>query len=97
MVPVADDLFVLLCYETDFMKSLRQENQPDIIEAFHSTFRYLDDLLHSNNNHFEQMVDRIYPTELQSNKVNSSDTEAPFMDLNLSISNGTVSTKIYDT
>ena len=44
MVPVADDLFVLFCYETDFMKSLRQENQPDIIEAFHSTFRYLDDL-----------------------------------------------------
>ena len=42
------------------------------------------------------MVDRIYPAELQLNKVNSSDTEAPFLDLNLSISNNTVSTKIYD-
>ena len=42
------------------------------------------------------MVDRIYPAELQLNKANSSDTEAPFLDLNLSISNGTVSTKIYD-
>ena len=41
------------------------------------------------------MDDRIYPAELQLNKVNSSDTEAPFLDLNLSISNGTVSTKIY--
>ena len=30
------------------------------------------------------------------NKANSSDTEAPFLDLNLSISNGTVSIKIYD-
>ena len=30
------------------------------------------------------------------NKANSSDTEAAFLDLNLSISNGTVSTKIYD-
>ena len=39
------------------------------------------------------MVNRIYPAELQ---LNSSDTEAPFLDLNLSISNGTVSTKIYD-
>ena len=38
----------------------------------------------------------IYPTELQLNRANSSDTEAPFLDLNLSISNGTVSTKIYD-
>ena len=42
------------------------------------------------------MVNRIYPTELQLNKANSSDTEAPCLDLNLSISNGTVSTKIYD-
>ena len=39
------------------------------------------------------MVDRIYPP---LNRANSSDTEAPFFDLNLCISNGTVSTKIYD-
>ena len=42
------------------------------------------------------MVNRIYSAELQLNEANSSDTEAPFLDLNLSISNGTVSTKIYD-
>ena len=42
------------------------------------------------------MVDRIYPTELQLNRANSSDTEAPFFDLNLFISNSTVSTKMYD-
>ena len=42
------------------------------------------------------MVDRIYPTELQLNRANSADTEASFLDLNLCISNGTVSTKIYD-
>ena len=42
------------------------------------------------------MVNRLYPAELQLNKANSSDTEAPFLDLNISISNGTVSTKIYD-
>ena len=42
------------------------------------------------------MVDRIYPAELELNKANSSDTEAPFLDLNLSVSNSTVSTKIYD-
>ena len=39
------------------------------------------------------MVNRIYHAELQLNKANSSDTEAPFLDLNLSISNGTVSLK----
>ena len=42
------------------------------------------------------MVGQIYPTELQLNKANSSDTEAPFLNLNLSITNGIVSSKIYD-
>ena len=42
------------------------------------------------------MVDRIYRAELQLNKANSSDTRAAFLDLNLIISHGTVSTKIYD-
>ena len=42
------------------------------------------------------MVDQIYPTELQLNKANSSDTEAPFLDLNLSTTNGIVSSRIYD-
>ena len=42
------------------------------------------------------MVNQIYPTELQLNKVNTSDTEASFLDLHLSISNGFVSSKIYD-
>ena len=41
------------------------------------------------------MVNWIYPAELQLNKANSSDTETPFWGLNLCISNGTVSTKIY--
>ena len=42
------------------------------------------------------MVGQIYPTELQLNKANSFETEAPFLDLNLSIKNGIVSPKIYD-
>ena len=78
------------------MLSLSDNNQADIIEAFSSTSRYLDDLLNIDNPYFEQMVGQIYPTELQLNKANSSDTEAPFLDLNLSITNGIVSSKIYD-
>ena len=42
------------------------------------------------------MVNRIYPPELQLNKANTSDTEAPFLDLQLTISNGFVSSKSYD-
>ena len=42
------------------------------------------------------MVSQIYPSELQLNKANTSDTEATILDLHLSISNDIVSTKIYD-
>ena len=77
--PLVAELF-LFCYERDFMKSLSRENQADIIEAFNSTSRYLDDLLNSDNINFERMVDQISPAELQLNKDNSSDTEVPFLD-----------------
>ena len=60
------------------MKFLSHENQADNIEAFISTSRYLDDLLNIDNIYFDQMVVRIYPTEFQLNKANSSDTEALF-------------------
>ena len=46
------------------MKSLSWENQADIIETFNSTSKYLDYLLNIANIYFDQMVDRIYPTEL---------------------------------
>ena len=42
------------------------------------------------------MASQIYPSELQLNKANASDTKAAFLDLHLSISNDIVSTKIYD-
>ena len=42
------------------------------------------------------MVSQIFPSELQMNKANTSDTKAAFLDLHLSISNDIVSTKIYD-
>ena len=42
------------------------------------------------------MVNQIYPPELQLNKANITDIKAPFLDLHLPISNGFVSSKIYD-
>ena len=42
------------------------------------------------------MVNQIYPLELQLTIANTSDTEATFLDLHLPISNGFVSSKIYD-
>ena len=77
-------------------KNLSSGNQAEVIKAFNLTSRYLDDLLNIDNPYFEGMVNQIYPPELQLNKANTSDTEALFLDLHLSISNGFVSSKIYD-
>ena len=93
--PLVADLF-LYCYERDFMDSLNHNNQADVIEAFNSTSRYLDDILNIDNPYFEAMVKQIYPPELQLNKANNTDTEVPFLYLHLFISNGFVSCIIYD-
>ena len=42
------------------------------------------------------LFSQIYPSELQFNKANSSETEALFLDLHLPISVGFISCKIYD-
>ena len=42
------------------------------------------------------MVKQIYPSEIQLNKANSSDTEVSFVDLHLTISYDFISSKIYD-
>ena len=42
------------------------------------------------------MFKQIHPPELKLNEAYTSDTEALFLDLHLSISNGFVSSKIYD-
>ena len=84
--PLVADLF-LYAYERDFMDSLNHDNQAGVIEAFTSATRYLDDLLNIDNPYYEGMVNQIYPSELQLNKANTTETEAPFSDLHLSIAN----------
>ena len=93
--PFVADLF-LFCYERDFTMSLYDDREANIIETFNTNSRYLDDLFNIDNPYFEGMVTQIHPTYLQLNKANSTDTEAPCLDLHLSISNAFVSSKIYD-
>ena len=56
----------------------------------------MDDVFNFGNVYFDNMVSQTYSSELQLNKANTSDTEAAFLDLHLSISNGIVSAKVYD-
>ena len=52
--PLVTDLF-LFCYKRNFMLSLSDINQADVVEAFNSISRYLDDLLNIDNPHFEHI------------------------------------------
>ena len=69
------------------MMSLSDDKQADVIDAFNTTSRYLDDILNINNVYFDNMVSQIYPSELQLNKAN---TEAAFLNLHLSMINVTI-------
>ena len=75
------------------MMSPSDDKQAGIIDAFNTTSRYLDDILNINNVGFDNIVCQIYPSEPQLNKAYTSDTEATFLGLHLSISNDIVSTK----
>ena len=53
-----------------------------VIEVFSSIFRFVDDLLDINNIFFHSMVNHIYPSKLQLNKANISDSKDLFLALN---------------
>ena len=84
------------CFFFFFFFFFSGDKEAEIIEAFSSACRYLDDLLNIANTYIDGMVNQIYSSELQLNKANTPDTEAPFLDLHLTISDGCVSSQIYD-
>ena len=83
--PLVADLY-LFCYERHLMMSLSDDKHDDVIDAFNTSSRYLDNILNVNYIYFDNMVSQIYPSEPQLNKANTSDTKATFLDLHLSIS-----------
>ena len=60
------------------MMSFSDDKQADIIDASITTSRCLDDIWNKYNTYLDNIVSKIYPTELQLNKANTSDTAACF-------------------
>ena len=63
------------------MMSLSDDKQANVSDAFNTTSKNLDDILYINNVYFDNMVSQIYPSGLQLNKANTSDTKVAFLDL----------------
>ena len=61
--PLVADL-LMFCYERNFMMFLSEEKQSEVIEAFSSTSRYLDDLLNIYDNYFDGLITQFYLSEL---------------------------------
>ena len=59
--PLVADLF-LFCYERDFLMSLSDDKQSDLIDAFNTTSSFMDDIFNTNNVYFDNMVSQIYPS-----------------------------------
>ena len=69
------------------MKDLSNDYQAEILKAFNSKSRYLDNLFNIDNPYLkEKLVNHIYPPNLQLNTAKTSDNEAPFLDLHLFMS-----------
>ena len=62
------------------MMFLPDDKQADIIDAFNTTSRYLNDILNMDNDYFDTMISQIYPSDIQLNKANTSGTKAAFLD-----------------
>ena len=94
--PLIADLF-LYCYESQFMAKISKDpSQQHMVQKFNNTFRYLDDILALNNDDFNTYTSEIYPPELTLNKANTDEQHCSFLDLDISINNGKLNSKIYD-
>ena len=93
--PLIADLF-LYCYERNFMSNLQKSKLFDLIDKFNNTSRYLDDIFIIDNPEFAEHIPDIYPRELQLKKVNTSDKETSFLDLNIKVVGSNIHTSDYD-
>ena len=93
--PLLANLF-LLTYEYNFLEKLTKTN---IHQArnFNFVFRYIDDLICLNNDHFTSVISSIYPPELDVKRENHSPKEAPYLDLFITVNNNNYfDTCLYD-
>ena len=89
------DLF-LYSYEADFVQGLLKKNEKKLARSFNFTFRYIDEVLSLNSSRFGDLIDRIYPIELEIKDTTDTERSASYRDLHLeNDSEGRLRTKLY--
>jgi hypothetical protein len=72
-------------YEAVIIQELLQKNEKKLNRSFNFTFRYIDDVRSVNNSRFGEVVDRLYPIELEINDTTHTERSASYLDLHLKI------------
>ena len=67
------------------IQGLLKKNGNKLARSFNFTFRYIDDNLSLNHSRFGDLVDRIYPIELEIKDTTDTDRSASYLDLHLEI------------
>jgi len=94
--PFLANLF-LYSYEYKWIDEQRVLKNYSTLNAFKNCCRYIDDLLMANNDdHMIRVMKDIYPKELFLVPDDSDGLSTPFLDLQFVITNGIVSTSIFD-
>jgi hypothetical protein len=94
--PLVADLF-LYSYEAEFVQKLLHEKKKFLAVAFNLTFRYIDDVLSTNNDRFHSYVDSIYPSELEIKDTTESCTSVSYLNVLLKIdAGGKLTTQLYN-
>ena len=93
--PLLADLY-LYTYESAFIQNLLKQGQKKLARSFNFTYRYIDDVLSINNEHFAGHISSMYPPELEIKDTTESNVSTSYLDLQLTIDDTTLHTKIYD-
>ena len=94
--PLLADI-LLYSYEAEFIYSLLSKGKKPLASRFNLTYRYIDDVLSTNNSEFENFLGQMYPVEREIKDTTESITSTSYLDLILSIGRDCqLHTSIYD-
>ena len=80
MVRFLADLFLYI-YENEFLDKLIKGGKRKLAREFNLSYRYIDDLISSNNKRLKKFTSDIYPKELTISETTESTSIASYLDL----------------
>ena len=95
--PLLVDLFLYSYENNEFLDKLIKEGKRKLARKFNLCYRYIEDLISSNNKIFKEFISDIYPKELITSETTESTSVASYLDLLFTRDKSNkITTKLYD-